>query len=102
MKNIKSLFTILITTALVSVMTIAFKPISTGKELYTRNCQRCHGVDGTKGLFGARNLKETALTDSAIVKQIRQGSGFMPSFRKKLNQEDMLQVMYYVKSLRKQ
>ncbi|MOA65673.1 Cytochrome c6 precursor [compost metagenome] len=74
----------------------------TGKELYTANCKRCHGVDGTRGIFGARNLREANLSDSAIVKQMRQGSGFMPSFRKKLSQEDMLQIMSYVKSLRKQ
>ncbi|MNT80299.1 c-type cytochrome [Solitalea canadensis] len=88
--------------AFVIITSIAFKPVPSGKELYTANCKRCHGEDGTKGLFGARNLREAELSDSAIVKQIRKGSGFMPSFRKKLNQEEMLQVMYYVKGLRKQ
>jgi mono/diheme cytochrome c family protein len=72
----------------------------TGEELYKYNCIRCHGADGTKGFFGAKNLKKSLLTDSAIIKQIQNGKGFMPSFRKKLTPDEMMQIMSYVKNLR--
>lgn len=78
----------------------AFKDITTGKDLYTRNCSQCHGADGTRGFLGAKNLKTSVLSDSAIYLQVRNGKKIMPSFRKRLNSDEINQVLLYVKSLR--
>jgi mono/diheme cytochrome c family protein len=78
----------------------AFKDITTGQDLYTRNCIHCHGTDGTKGFFGAKNLKTSILPDSAIFLQVQNGKKIMPSFRKRLSADEIKQVLLYVKSLR--
>ena len=70
---------------------------SAGQKLYEQHCARCHGKDGTKGLFGARDLQQSVLPDAAIVLQIEKGKGFMPPFRKKLTVDEISEVMLYIK-----
>lgn len=72
-----------------------------GEALFKKNCQRCHGADGTRGLFGAKNLQVSLLTDEAIAIQIKNGKGFMPAFKKKLSAEEINLVVSFVKSLRR-
>ena|SRR5579859_4442279 len=76
------------------------KPGVTGQELFNHHCIHCHGADGTKGFFGAKNLRKSVLPDSAIVLQIQKGKGFMPSFRKKVTPDEISQLVSYVKTLR--
>ena len=71
-----------------------------GRSLFQENCVRCHGEDGTKGLLGARNLRKSRITDSAIIYRISNGKRFMPAFKKRLNSEDILQLAAYIKTLR--
>lgn len=73
---------------------------SAGDALYRKNCRQCHGNDGTKGLFGAKNLKLSGLEMPAIIQQIKKGKGVMPSFSKKFNEEELNVLAGYVKSLR--
>jgi cytochrome c6 len=75
-------------------------PSDPGELTYKQNCMRCHGVDGTRGLFGAKDLKQSGLPDSIIVQRIRNGKGIMPSFRKRLTPEEINQVSIYIKLLR--
>lgn len=72
----------------------------TGKALFGHNCSRCHGNDGTKGFFGAKNLQISRLSDSAITVQILNGKKFMPSFRKRLSPDEIQSLTQYVKTLR--
>jgi mono/diheme cytochrome c family protein len=71
-----------------------------GEELYRKNCKHCHGTDGTKGWLGAKNLKVSNLTTPAIIRQISEGKGWMPSFKKKFTPEELNQLADYVKTLR--
>lgn len=73
-----------------------------GESLYKQYCARCHGNDGAKGMFGARDLQQSTLTDMAVALQIQRGKGFMPGFRKKLSAEQLQDLVTYVKSLRAQ
>lgn len=70
------------------------------KVLYSKHCSGCHGDNGDRGKFGARNLKASLLTDSSIVKQISKGKGIMPSFGKRLKPEEVQLLVKYIKSLR--
>jgi cytochrome c6 len=72
-----------------------------GETLFKNHCQRCHGADGTRGLFGAKNLKKSKISEEAIGLQINNGKGFMPGFKKKLAAAEISQLVSYVKSLRK-
>jgi mono/diheme cytochrome c family protein len=71
-----------------------------GRGLYEANCARCHGMDGTKGKWGARDLSQSRMIDPAIVAQIRSGKGIMPAFGSKLSEQEITEVLGYVKTLR--
>ncbi|ASZ12232.1 cytochrome c [Chitinophaga pendula] len=72
-----------------------------GAALYRRYCTRCHGEDGTKGMWGARNLQRSQLGDAAILEQIMRGGGPMPAFRKRMSMEEIQSIADYIKRLRK-
>lgn len=73
----------------------------TGKELFERHCKQCHGKDGTRGLFGARNLQTSQLSDEALYLAIAKGRKIMPAWEKKLDTNQLSLVTDYVKTLRK-
>lgn len=72
-----------------------------GQSLYEHHCTRCHGADGTRGMFGAKNLRKSQLPDTAIALQIMNGKRIMPPFKKKLTPDQINELSTYVKSLRK-
>lgn len=84
-----------------SVMSPVEMNEQTGEQLYRQHCTKCHGRDGTRGLFGAHNLRSSALSDEDIRKQLRTGKGVMPSFTRKLSETQTDRLIVYVKSLRK-
>lgn len=72
-----------------------------GKDLYEHHCARCHGTDGSRGMFGAKNLQKSLLADTAIALQIRNGKRIMPSFKKKFTPYQINELSAYIKTLRK-
>jgi cytochrome c6 len=76
-------------------------PAEKGKTLYQSHCARCHGADGARGLFGAKNLQKSQLPDSAVFLQISNGKKIMPSFRKRISRDEINAISTYIKSLRK-
>ena len=72
-----------------------------GKAIYDKQCARCHGKEGTKGSFGAKNLQKSVMTDEAITQLILTGKKVMPSFKTKLGSNEIKLVMEYVKAFRK-
>ncbi len=76
--------------------------IVNSKALYTLHCEACHGMDGTKGISGAANLKVSKLTDFQIKHTIENGNdkGMMP-FKDLINSETEIDsLVSFVKSLR--
>lgn len=72
------------------------------KALYTLHCEACHGMDGTKGISGAANLKVSKMTDIQIKNTIKNGNekGMMP-FKEIINSETEIDsLVAFVKSLR--
>ncbi len=70
-------------------------------ELYKANCVVCHGADGTMGMNGAKNLKESTLSKEQIVKQITYGKGMMVGFDEKLSAAEIDQLATYIQTFRK-
>jgi len=98
-----SLQTTLVAILFLIASSFSLRPVITavtGEELYRKSCKRCHGADGTRGWLGAKNLQESHLTTAAIIRQIEEGKGWMPSFKKKFNAEELSILAEYVKSLR--
>lgn len=87
---------------LYAIITVGFTGSSDeGKQLYEHHCARCHGNDGTRGLFGAKNLQKSGLSDSSIIQQISNGKRIMPPFRKRISADQIYAISSYIKSLRK-
>ena len=83
--------------------------IKTGKALYERHCQSCHGKtgrgDGTKaasletepGDFSTKEFK--AQPDGSMFYKIQAGRDEMPAFKTKIpDEEEIWQVVNYMKT----
>ena len=79
-------------------------------QLYSQNCTRCHGKDGSgKGLkakaIGARNLTDAQwqdrVSDERLFNSIRNGKGKMPGYGKKLSEAEVDSLVTYVRGLKK-
>jgi len=86
--------------------------LNTGKELYVQHCQSCHGKkglgDGTKaaslktepGDFSKTEFQTE--TDGALFYKIAEGRKDMPSFKKKIpDQDDIWSVVNYIRTMKK-
>ena len=69
-------------------------------DLYKANCVVCHGADGTMGMNGAKNLKESTLSKEQIVKQVTYGKGMMVGFEGKLSALEIHQLATYIQTFR--
>jgi mono/diheme cytochrome c family protein len=86
--------------------------LKNGKELWARNCQSCHGKtghgDGSKaaqlktepGNFSLPDVQKQ--TDGAFFYKISEGREDMPSFKKKIpDEEDIWALVDYIRTLNK-
>jgi len=78
---------------------ITEKPNSSAKELYTKHCQSCHGVERL-GAMGPALLPEnlSRLRKPKATKVINNGrvATQMPSFSEKLSKENITQLVNYI------
>ena len=83
--------------------------VAAGKVVYTKECFSCHGKkgkgDGPASIAlpipaGDMSSKVTLLqSDGAIFWKIAEGKPPMPSFKKKLKEEQLWQVINYMRTL---
>jgi cytochrome c6 len=84
-----------------TVMACQQQPVElNGKVLFETKCAKCHGTDGTKGQYGAKNLRKSRLNDDELFTAIANGSWIMPKWKKQLTREQLLSVAAYVQTLR--
>jgi|ERR1700754_2392008 len=103
LKNLKITFLLACIITLCSTSTTKAQNVPlTGKALFETKCAKCHGNDGTKGRWGAKNLQISKLNNDEILKMISTGRGLMPNWSKKLAPAQILAVAEYIKTLRKQ
>lgn len=77
-------------------------PMEKGEQLYQIHCARCHGSDGRKGASGAKNLKESSLSNTQIMDIVSKGKGTMPSYKNTIKGDSSyIWLADYVQSLRK-
>ncbi len=73
-----------------------------GQNKFTQHCAQCHGSDGRGTLPGAPNFQQgERLTrpDTALLQSIRDGAGVMPGFNGVLKDEEILDVIAYIRTL---
>jgi len=78
----------------------------TTKDIYFRNCARCHGVDGKGDTDLGRKfdipdlvLEAKRMDSSRIKRMIANGKQDMPAFGKKLTKKQISALASYVKKL---
>ena len=86
--------------------------ISTAKGLWTTHCKSCHGAKGLGDGPKAAQLKTEpgdfskaevqGQTDGSLFYKISEGRDDMPSFKKKIpDQEDIWSIVNYIRTLKK-
>ncbi|MGY3211978.1 c-type cytochrome [Mucilaginibacter sp. HD30] len=71
-----------------------------GKTLYVKHCTKCHGENGSKGQWGAKDLRKSKLGPEELFNKISAGGWIMPQWRKTFSQAEIEAVGNYVKTLR--
>lgn len=86
--------------------------IAAGKDLWNTHCKSCHGAKGLGDGSKAAQLKTEpgdfskadtqAQTDGSLFYKIAEGRDDMPSFKKKIpEQEDIWNLVVFVRTLKK-
>ena len=84
--------------------------VEKGREVYTANCARCHGGDGTGQTTMGQMTEAPNLTDAAwlrgkstsrMVASVANGRGQMPAFKKKLSRQEIAAAVAYVRTLKR-
>ena len=86
--------------------------LATGKELWAKHCQSCHGKSGKGDGSKAAQLKTTPedlstaemqkQTDGAFFYKTSEGREDMPSFKKKIpDEDDIWALVNYMRTLKK-
>jgi mono/diheme cytochrome c family protein len=70
-----------------------------GKTVYEANCQGCHGADGASGTAKHDIAGHAASDLEGAVRGVLAGKESMPSFQGLLSNQDIADVMAYLKSL---
>jgi mono/diheme cytochrome c family protein len=70
---------------------------ASGAQLFSDNCESCHGAEGAGGHVGPDLQKSSVAENLAQVeKQVRNGGGGMPPFADVLSDEEIDTVAHYV------
>jgi cytochrome c6 len=101
----KTLMSILV---LLGFMIVARPAMADDVEaLYKSKCQVCHGAD-SKGTAAGQKLgvkdfhspEVQKQTDAELIEITKQGKGKMPSYDKKLTDDQIKQLIKYIRSLK--
>lgn len=73
-----------------------------GAEVYAMHCASCHGVSGASVMPGAPNFAQSEglmNPDGALLISIQSGKAAMPAYRGVLSDQDILDVIAYLRTL---
>lgn len=73
-----------------------------GGELYAIHCASCHGVSGVSIIPNAPNFAQNEglmSPDGTLLISIRNGKAAMPSYQGVLSDQDILNVIAYLRTL---
>jgi len=97
------MWTLLLCCCLVALPVSAANP-QQGSKFYTKNCQNCHGATGVAQMPGLPDFSRgqgLLSSDNDLMQFIRNGRGMMPAFRGLLSDRDILDVIAYLRTLRR-
>lgn len=72
-----------------------------GGKLYAKNCQTCHGASGVPRMPGIPDftrIDSLLRSDNDLLQFIRTGSGMMPAYRGLLSDQEILDVIAFLRT----
>lgn len=78
--------------------------IFNGRDVYELHCQTCHGADGEAiepGVPDFSRGESLYAPDVDLVRALRDGDGHLPSYRGLLSDEEMRDVIAYIRTLQR-
>ena len=80
----------------------AHEVLKEGNEIYTDDCDSCHGEDGRSQILGAANFPDQRFmankSPSDLYVSVTQGQGSMPAWQARLSQEERWAVIDYIRT----
>lgn len=76
---------------------------SKGRQIYMKHCQNCHGINGAGQMPGVPDFSRGEALfkpDIELVRRIRSGQGMMPAYEGMFTEEDLLDVVAFLRTLR--
>lgn len=77
---------------------------SKGQKLFSAHCRTCHGVSGRPAMPGVPDFSRgegLLKPDMELMAVIKSGSGMMPAYRGLLSDEDILDIIAHLRTLRR-
>lgn len=78
--------------------------IRAGQAVYEKHCLSCHGPEGTPTMPGTPDFARGEgldVTDLDLARGIKQGKNLMPAYEALIKDEDVLNVIVYIRTLRR-
>lgn len=78
--------------------------IFNGREVYELHCQTCHGMDGRAiepGVPDFSRGESLYAPDPDLVRVLRDGDGHLPSYRGLLSDDELRDVVAYIRTLQR-
>ena len=94
--------TIFVSLAFCCAAVVSAADVFNGKAVYTSYCQGCHGRSGRGEMPGTPNFTRGGTLmqpDLSLYRQIADGKNAMPGFRGVLNENEILDVISYIRTL---
>ena len=87
-------------------LALALSPMAAAdaKADYSAKCAACHGADGSKSMMGAKPLNGAdvqGMSDADLNAAVTNGKGKMPAYKGKLTDDQIKDLVKYVRSLKK-
>ena len=70
------------------------------KELFEGQCKLCHGIDGTLGLNGAKDLSKSNLSKEEKIDVITNGRNAMAAYKNEYSPQEIDMLADYVGTLK--
>lgn len=90
--------------AILASATVRAADIYNGREVYQLHCETCHGSDGRSLEPGTPDFsrgESLFVSDSDLMRMLREGVGVMPAYRGMLSDAEILDVIAYIRTLQR-
>ena len=78
--------------------------IYSGRQVYELHCQSCHGAEGRSMELGIPDFsrgESLFRPDTDLVRELRDGGGMHPAYRGLLSDDEMRDVLAYIRTLQR-